>query len=67
LKKRDRNRDQRVQRGEVNEAVRRFAFSKIDGNHDQEISLEETFAYILDSLLEEKQQADIRRRLDQPK
>jgi hypothetical protein len=65
LKKRDRNRDQRVQRNEVNDSFRRFAFSKIDRNHDQEISLEETAAYILDSLLEEKQQEDIRRRLDQ--
>ena len=65
LEKRDRNHDQRVQRNEVNESFRRFAFSKIDCNLDQEISLEETAAYILDSLREEKKQEDIRRRLDQ--
>ena len=65
LEKRDRNHDQRVQRNEVNESFRRFAFSKIDCNLDQEISLEETAAYILAALLEEKQQEDIRRRLDQ--
>jgi len=67
MRKWDHNLDSLVQRDEVSESFRRFAFSKIDRNYDQEISLEETISYISDTLSEEKQQEDIRRQLDQLK
>ena len=67
MNKWDHNRDSRVQRNEVGESFRRFAFAIIDRNQDQQISLQETVAYIAESLTEEKQQEDLRRLLDQLK
>ena len=65
LSKWDQNQDSRVQRNEVGESFRRFAFAEIDQNNDQEISLIETAAYISDTLSEEKKQEDIRKQLEQ--
>ena len=67
MNKWDHNRDSRVQRTEVGESFRRFAFAIIDRNQDQQISLQETAAYITEALTEEKQQEDLRRLLDQLK
>ncbi len=61
----DLDRDSRVQRDEVGESFRRFAFAKVDRNQDQQISLQETSDYISAALTEEKQQEDLRRLLDQ--
>ena len=67
MNKWDRNGDSQVQRNEVSESFRRFAFAIIDRNQDQQISLKETETYISESLTEEKQQEDLRRLLDQLK
>ena len=67
MNKWDRNGDSQVQRNEVSESFRRFAFAIIDRNQDQQISLQETETYISESLTEEKQQEDLRRLLDQLK
>ena len=67
MNKWDRNGDSQVQRNEVSESFRRFAFAIIDRNQDQQISLKETETYISESLTEEKQQEDLRKLLDQLK
>ena len=59
------NSDSFVQRDEVGESFRRFAFAQVDRNQDQQISLMETADYISDTLTEERQQEALRRLLDQ--
>ena len=61
----DHNSDSFVQRDEVGESFRRFAFAQVDRNQDQQISLMETADYISDTLTEERQQEALRRLLDQ--
>ena len=67
MNKWDRDGDSQVQRNEVSESFRRFAFAVIDRNQDQQISLQETASYISESLTEDKQREDLRRLLDQLK
>ena len=67
MNKWDRDGDSQVQRNEVSESFRRFAFAVIDRNQDQQISLQETASYISESLTEDKQREDLRRLLNQLK
>ena len=67
MNKWDRDGDSQVQRNEVGESFRRFAFAVIDRNQDQQISLQETASYISESLTEDKKREDLRRLLDQLK